>query len=370
MLYYLLYHVLRELHPSFGALRVFGEVSFRAALAAITALIISLAFGPLMIEKLRILKFGQEIREEGMTTHRIKRGTPTMGGILIITAVAGATLLWANLSNLYVWVVLFALLSHGAIGFVDDFLKIKKKHNMGLQGRYKLIGQFGSEVIIGLVLLFGAHYSTQLSVPFFKDFRPELGWVLYLAFMIIVMTGSSNAVNLTDGLDGLAISTTFVVASALAGLTFVTGYTDAATYLGLTANPEAWEITIFCAALAGASLGFLWFNAPPAEVFMGDVGSLAIGGAIGCIAILIKQELLLVVIGGIFVIEALSVIMQTTYYKMTKDPQTGIGKRIFKMSPIHHHFELLGWKESKIVFRFLILQFLFVLLGLATLKLR
>lgn len=370
MLYYLLYDVLRQLAPSFGPLRVFGEVSFRTALAAITALIISLAFGPFMIEKLRLFKFGQEIREEGMTTHRIKRGTPTMGGILIITAVTVSTLLWSNLSKLYVWVVLFSLISHGAIGFVDDYLKIKRKQNLGLQGRYKLLGQFLAGITIGLVLIFLGKYSTQLSVPFLKNFHPDLGVVVYLAFMLFILMGSSNAVNLTDGLDGLAISTTFVVSCALAGLTFVTGYVAAADYLGLTANQDVWEVTIFCASLAGASLGFLWFNAPPAEVFMGDVGSLAIGGCIGCIAILIKQELLLGVIGGVFVIETLSVILQTSYYKMTKDPVTGIGKRIFKMSPLHHHFEMLGWKEPKIVFRFLIIQFLFVLLGLATLKLR
>jgi phospho-N-acetylmuramoyl-pentapeptide-transferase len=339
-------------------------------LAAITALIICLALGPAMIRWLRRLKYGQEIREEGVKAHQAKKGTPTMGGTLIIVGIGAATLLWADLRNLHVWVALFALLAHGAIGFLDDYLKIAKKRSLGLQGRWKIVGQVTTALIVGATLIFLGDYQTTLSVPFFKTFRPDLGAVLYIGFMLVVMTGSSNAVNLTDGLDGLAISTTFVVALTLAGFTFVTGYEAAAQYLGLIANPEVWETTIFCTALAGASLGFLWFNAPPAEVFMGDVGSLAIGGGIGCVAVIIKQELLLIVIGGVFVIEALSVMVQVAYYKMTKDPKTGIGKRIFRMSPLHHHFEEIGWKEPKIVFRFLILQIFFVLLSLATLKLR
>ncbi|MBX7222022.1 MAG: phospho-N-acetylmuramoyl-pentapeptide-transferase [Blastocatellia bacterium] len=370
MLYYLLYDVLRQLNPNFGPLRVFEYVSFRAVLAAITSMVISLALGPFMIEKLRVLKFGQEIREEGVRAHQAKRGTPTMGGVLMIVSIGMSTLLWSNLAEKYVWIVFFCLIFHGLIGFLDDYIKIKQKRNLGLTSKQKLVGQLVTALVLGLAIIFWGGYSTRLSVPFFKDFSPNIGWIPYLGFMIFLMVGYSNAVNLTDGLDGLASSTTFVVTSALGGLTFVTGFTAGAIYLGLSPNPAVWEVTIFCAAMAGACLGFLWFNAHPAEVFMGDVGSLALGGSIGCVAILIKQELLLTMLGGIYVIETLSVILQTSYYKMTKDPVTKIGKRIFKMTPIHHHFEELGWKETKIVFRFLILQFLFVLLGLATLKLR
>ncbi len=370
MLYYVLYKVLYLKYQAGGPLRVFGYPSFRAILAALTATMLCLLLGKPMIAWLRRLKYGQEIREEGVKAHQAKRGTPTMGGLLIITGVLVGTLLWADLGNLFVWVVLFALLAHGAIGFLDDYLKIAKRQNLGLQGRWKLLGQVTTALIIGGVLVGVGDYTTRLSVPFFKDFQPDLTPWLYLPFMLLVMTGSSNAVNLTDGLDGLAISTTFVVAFALTLLCYVTGLSELAQYLNLPPQPKSLEVTIFCAALAGASLGFLWFNAPPAEVFMGDVGSLAIGGCIGCVAILIKQEFLLILLGGVFVMETLSVILQVSYYKLTKDPQTGIGKRIFKMSPLHHHFELTGWKESKIVFRFLIVQIFFALLALATLKLR
>ncbi len=370
MLYYLLYEVLHLKYQVFGPFRVFGYPSFRALLAAMTATLICLLLGAPMIAWLRRLKYGQEIREEGVKAHQAKKGTPTMGGVLIITGIVAGTLLWADLGNLYVWVVMFSLLAHGAIGFLDDYLKIAKRQNLGLQGRWKLLGQVTTALVIGGVLIGFGDYTTRLGVPFFKDFQPDLTPWLYLPFMLLVMTGSSNAVNLTDGLDGLAISTTFVVALTLTLLCYVTGLTELALYLNLPPSPPALEVTVFCAALAGASLGFLWFNAPPAEVFMGDVGSLAIGGCIGCVAIVIKQELLLVILGGVFVIETLSVILQVSYYKLTKDPQTGIGKRIFKMSPLHHHFELTGWKESKIVFRFLIVQIFFALVALATLKLR
>ncbi len=369
MLYYLLYEVLHLQYQALGPLRVFGYPSFRALLAAMTATLICLLLGRPMIAWLRRLKYGQEIREEGVKAHQAKKGTPTMGGVLIITGIISGTLLWADLSNPFVWVALLALLAHGAIGFLDDYLKIAKRQNLGLQGRWKLLGQGATALVIGGILI-GGDYATRLSVPFFKDFQPDLTPWLYIPFMMLVMTGSSNAVNLTDGLDGLAISTTFVVAFALTLLCYVTGLPELAQYLNLPPQPKALEVTVFCAALAGASLGFLWFNAPPAEVFMGDVGSLAIGGCIGCVAIIIKQEFLLIILGGVFVIETLSVMLQVSYYKLTKDPQTGIGKRIFKMSPLHHHFELTGWKESKIVFRFLIAQIFFALLALATLKLR
>ncbi len=369
VLYYLLFEILHK-SSGIGPLRVFGSPVFRAALAAMTSLAVCLLVGRPMIAWLRRLKYGQEIREEGVKSHQAKKGTPTMGGVLIVTAVAISTLLWADLRSIYVWVVLVAFLGNGLVGFLDDYLKIAKKQNLGLEGRWKLLGQIVTGLVAGGLLIYAGHYPTELSVPFFKLFRPDVGGLVYLGILVFWTTGFSNAVNLTDGLDGLAISTTFVVSLVLAGITFGTGYVLAAQYIGLIPDPNVLEVTMFCAALAGASLGFLWYNAPPAEVFMGDVGSLAIGGSLGCVAVVIKQELLLVIIGGVFVIETLSVMMQVSYYKMTKNPVTGIGKRIFRMSPLHHHFEEVGWKESKIVFRFLIVQIFFALLALATLKLR
>jgi phospho-N-acetylmuramoyl-pentapeptide-transferase len=361
---------LQYLHESLSFMRVFEYVTWRAAWAAITALLISLVFGPRMIRMLKEFHFGQQIREEGPQTHQSKRGTPTMGGVLIILAVVVSTLLWADLSVGYIWIIVIATLAFGAIGFADDYLKIKRKHNLGLKGRQKLVMQFGSAIALMLALRFVTTYDTSLSVPFLKGFRPVIWWPLYLlVFAPFVIAGFSNAVNLTDGLDGLAISVTMVTAAALTAFAYVTGHKDFATYLGLTYNKEVHELTIFCAALTGASLGFLWFNAPPAEVFMGDVGALAIGGAIGTVAVMIKQEFLLVIIGGVFVIEALSVMLQVASFKL-------FGKRIFKMTPIHHHFELMyppevsRRMEPKIVFRFLIIAILFALLSLSTLKLR
>jgi phospho-N-acetylmuramoyl-pentapeptide-transferase len=351
-------------------MRVFKEVTFRAAWAAITALVLSLIFGPRMIAKLRQFQIGQQIREEGPRSHESKRGTPTMGGVLVLLSVVISTLLWSDLSVAYVWIAVGATLAFGAIGFWDDFLKVKRRHNLGLTGRQKLALQFLAAFGFGLALRYLTTYSTQLSVPFFKTFEPEITWPLYLlVFAPIVVVGFSNAVNLTDGLDGLAISVTVVTAAALTGFTYVSGHARLADYLGLAHNPGISELTIFCAALTGASLGFLWFNAPPAEVFMGDVGALGIGGAIGAIAVMIKQEFLLVMIGGVFVIEAVSVILQVASFKL-------FHRRIFKMTPIHHHFEL-GYPpelsrrmEPKLVFRFLIIAILFALLSLSTLKLR
>ena len=351
-------------------MRVFKEVTFRAAWAAITALVISLIFGPRMIAKLRQFQIGQQIREEGPRTHESKRGTPTMGGVLILLSVVISTLLWSDLSVAYAWIAVGATLAYGAIGFWDDYLKVKRRHNLGLTGRQKLALQFIAAFGFGLALKYFTTYSTQLSVPFFKSFEPEIPWPLYLlVFAPIVVVGFSNAVNLTDGLDGLAISVTVVTAAALTGFTYVSGHARFADYLGLAHNPGVSELTIFCAALTGASLGFLWFNAPPAEVFMGDVGALGIGVAVGAIAVMIKQEFLLVMIGGVFVIEAVSVILQVASFKL-------FHRRIFKMTPIHHHFELLyppelsRRMEPKIVFRFLIIAILFALLSLSTLKLR
>jgi phospho-N-acetylmuramoyl-pentapeptide-transferase len=368
MFYYL--RLFQNVHDSLSFLRLFREVTFRAAWAAITALVISLIFGPRMIRLLREFQIGQQIREEGPRTHQSKRGTPTMGGVLILLSVAISTLLWSDLSVMYVWIAVVTVLAYGAIGFADDYLKVRRRHNLGLTGKEKLLLQFVVALAFGLALRFLTTYNTRLSVPFIKTFNPEIWWPIYLlAFAPIVVVGFSNAVNLTDGLDGLAISVTMVTSAALTGFTYVTGHEAFAKYLGLEHNPGIHELTIFCAALTGASLGFLWFNAPPAEVFMGDVGALGIGGAIGAVAVMIKQEFLLVMIGGVFVIEALSVILQVASFKI-------FHRRIFKMTPIHHHFELLyppevsRRMEPKLVFRFLIIAILFALLSLSTLKLR
>jgi phospho-N-acetylmuramoyl-pentapeptide-transferase len=368
MFYYLKF--LRDVHESLSFLRVFDQVTFRTAWAAITALVISLMFGSRMITMLRQFQIGQHIREEGPRSHESKRGTPTMGGVLIILSIVISTLLWSNLSVAYVWIAVAGTLAYGAIGFADDYLKVKRRHNLGLTGRQKLALQFAAAFAIGLALKYLTTYKTTLSLPFFKNITPEVYWPVYLLiFAPIVLVGFSNAVNLTDGLDGLAISVTMVTAAALTGFTYVSGQARFAEYLGLEHNPGIHELTIFCAALTGASLGFLWYNAPPAEVFMGDVGSLGIGGAIGVTAVMIKQEFLLVMIGGVFVLEALSVILQVASFKLFK-------RRIFKMAPLHHHFELMyspevsRRMEPKIVFRFLIMAILFALLSLSTLKLR
>ncbi|MEK6410018.1 MAG: phospho-N-acetylmuramoyl-pentapeptide-transferase [Acidobacteriota bacterium] len=368
MFYYL--RLFQKVHDSLSFLRLFEQVTFRAAWAAITALAISLMFGPRMIRLLRQFQIGQQIREEGPRTHEAKRGTPTMGGVLILLSVAISTLLWSDLSVAFVWIAVVTTLAYGGIGFADDYLKVKRRHNLGLTGRQKLMLQFIVAIGFGLALRYFTTYSTRLSVPFVKTFNPEIWWPIYLlAFAPIVVVGFSNAVNLTDGLDGLAISVTMVTSGALTGFTYVSGHKVFADYLGLEHNPGIHELTIFCAALTGASLGFLWFNAPPAEVFMGDVGALGIGGAIGAVAVMIKQEFLLVMIGGVFVIEALSVILQVASFKL-------FHRRIFKMTPIHHHFELLyppevsRRMEPKLVFRFLIIAILFALLSLSTLKLR
>jgi phospho-N-acetylmuramoyl-pentapeptide-transferase len=367
MFYYLR---LLQNNDALSFLRVFDYVTFRAAWAAITALAISLIFGPRMIRLLKQFQIGQQIREEGPRTHEAKRGTPTMGGVLVLLSVVISTLLWSDLSVAYVWIAVVATLLYGAIGFADDFLKVKRRHNLGLTARQKLLLQFIVAFAFGLALNYLTTYNTRLSVPFFKSFNPVIWWPIYLlAFAPLVVVGFSNAVNLTDGLDGLAISVTMVTAAALTGFTYVSGHARFADYLGLEHNPGIHELTVFCAALTGASLGFLWFNAPPAEVFMGDVGALGIGGAIGAIAVMIKQEFLLVMIGGVFVIEALSVILQVASFKI-------FHRRIFKMTPIHHHFELMyppeisRRMEPKLVFRFLIIAILFALLSLSTLKLR
>jgi phospho-N-acetylmuramoyl-pentapeptide-transferase len=384
VLYYFLYKLVYQSQCPGGTcesvfykgLNVIQYITFRTAWATITALIISLLFGSKVIQKLRDLKIGQEIREELSEEHHAKRGTPTMGGVLILGAVFISTILWARPDSLYLWLALGATIAFGVIGFLDDYIKIVKKRSLGLTGWQKILGQLLTALIVW-GLLYYSNYSWNLSIPFFKatavsDYAQAVSWIgpfAYLVFIIFVLLGSSNAVNLTDGMDGLATSVTFIAMSALTALTYVSSDRRWADYLDITHKPEAAELTVFCGAMVGASLGFLWYNAPPASVFMGDVGSLAIGGALGTVAILTKQEFLLPFIGGVFIIEALSVMMQVSYFKFTRK-STGVGKRIFKQAPLHHHFQLSGWKEPKIVFRFVIVAILFALLSLSTLKLR
>jgi phospho-N-acetylmuramoyl-pentapeptide-transferase len=377
MLYYLLYHVLQRY---FSPLNVFRYITIRTVYASLTAMFLALVFGPWLIRRLRELQIGQYIREEGPQQHKKKAGTPTMGGVLIVLSTAVPVLLWADLTNAFVLISLFALIGFSAIGFIDDYAKVAKKQSLGLTSKRKFLLQVLVSVVVGVGLLersTHSAYSTQLIVPFLKKFHPDLvihslissehwwplAFVPFLLFVTIVITGSSNAVNLTDGLDGLAIGCTVIAAGALTVLTYVSSNARWSTYLDIQFIPRVGELTVFCGALVGASLGFLWYNAHPAEVFMGDVGSLSLGGTLGVIAVIIKQEILLFFIGGIFVIEALSVIVQVGSFKLR-------GKRVFRMAPIHHHFELLGWSESKVIVRFWILALVFALFALTTLKLR
>jgi phospho-N-acetylmuramoyl-pentapeptide-transferase len=377
LLYWLLYGKLFHYFPPF---RIFRYLTFRTAFASLTALFTGLIVGPLVINRLREFQISQYIREEGPQAHQKKAGTPTMGGLLIVISVIVPTLLWADLSNRFVWIVVVATCAFAAVGFADDYLKVVNRRNLGLTSKAKFGLQVLVSVLIAVTLIAmqtRGLYSTKLMVPFAKQFRPDLVieslashpnlWPLaflpFIAFVAIVIVGSSNAVNLTDGLDGLAIGCTVIAAGALTVLTYLSGHATFATYLELQRMPQVGELTIFCGATVGASIGFLWYNAHPAEVFMGDVGSLALGGAIGTVIVIIKQELLLPFVGGIFVIEALSVILQVGSYKLRK-------KRIFKMAPLHHHFELLGWSESKIIVRFWIASLIFALFALTTLKLR
>ncbi len=377
MLYWLLYE---QLFPYFSPFRLFRFLTFRTAFASLTALFMALVVGPAVIRQLREFQIGQYIREEGPKGHHKKSGTPTMGGVLITIAIVIPTVLWADLSNKFIWVVILSTMAFASIGFADDYLKVVHRRNLGLTGRTKLVLQFLASVAIAMVLVFmqvKGEYSTELIVPFFKNLRPDLvissllqnpylwpvAFLPFVVFVALFIVFSSNAVNLTDGLDGLAIGCTVIAAGALTVLTYVSGHAIFSDYLELQRMPQVAELTIFCGAMVGASIGFLWYNAHPAEIFMGDVGSLALGGAIATVAVIIKQELLLPFIGGIFVIEAISVIIQVASYKLRK-------KRIFKMAPLHHHFELVGWSESKIIARFWIASLVFALFALTTLKLR
>ena len=377
MLYWLLY---QKLYPFFHPFRIFRYLTFRTAFASLTALLIALLIGPYVIQKLRDFQVAQYIREDGPKSHQKKSGTPTMGGVLIAIAILLPTVLWSDPANPFVWIVVFSTLAFGAVGFADDYIKVVKKRNLGLTTRQKLLGQAlaATAVAIALAVLQQFRlFSTALTVPFVKVWRPDLLWhwpmhiphlgflafLPFVAFVVFVLMGSSNAVNLTDGLDGLAIGCTIIAAGALTVLTYVSGHVVFADYLELQRMPMVGELTVFCGSMVGASIGFLWYNAHPAEVFMGDVGSLALGGAIGTVAVIIRQELLLPFIGGVFIMEAISVMLQVGSYKLRK-------KRIFKMAPIHHHFEQLGWSESKVIARFWILALVFALFALTTLKLR
>ena len=377
MLYYLLYQVLQRY---FSPLNVFRYITVRTVYASLTAMFLAFVFGPWLIRKLRELQIGQFIREEGPQAHQKKAGTPTMGGVLIVLSTLVPTLLWADLTNGFVLLAIFSLLAFATIGFVDDYAKVSKQRNLGLTSKKKFSLQILVSFIIGIGLLALATrsaYSTELVFPFLKKVRPDLvihsllssphlwpfAFLPFLIFVSIVIAGASNAVNLTDGLDGLAIGCTVIAAGALTVLTYVSSNYRWATYLEIGYIPRVAELTVFCGALVCASLGFLWYNAHPAEVFMGDVGSLSLGGTLGVIAVVIKQEILLFFVGGIFVIEALSVILQVGSFKLR-------GKRIFRMAPIHHHFELIGWSESKVIVRFWIIALVFALFALTTLKLR
>jgi phospho-N-acetylmuramoyl-pentapeptide-transferase len=347
------------------AFNVFNYITLRAVMATLTALVISFIVGPTMIRKLTVYKIGQSVRDDGPQTHLSKAGTPTMGGALVLVSVAVTTLLWADLSNRFVWVVLIVTIGFGAIGWVDDYRKVVHRNPKGLSARAKFFWQSLIGIAAALYLAWSAESpaETELIVPFFKQVAYPLGLVGFVVLTYFVIVGTSNAVNLTDGLDGLAIMPTVMIGSALAVFAYVAGHAVFSRYLGFPHIPGAGELTVLCAALAGAGLAFLWFNAYPAEVFMGDVGALALGAALGTIAVIVRQEIVLLVMGGVFVVETLSVILQVSSFKLT-------GKRVFRMAPLHHHYELKGWKENQVVVRFWIITMMLVLVGLSTLKLR
>jgi len=361
----MLYHISVLLKPYFSPLNVVQYITFRAAAAFITALLISFFYGPKIIDKMRNLSLGESIRSDGPATHQIKAGTPTMGGIIILLAISVPMILWQNWSNHYVWLMAIGTFGMGLLGFWDDYIKVIRKNKKGVFPRYKLLWQLLISIIIGGALFafpIDPHMATRITLPFFKDVYPNLYW-LYFPFVFCVITGSSNATNLTDGLDGLAIGSITFTAIAMGIVCYLVGHSEFSHYLHIYHVPQAAELTVFLGAFLGACLGFLWFNARPAEIFMGDTGSLAIGGAMGTLAVLIKQELFLMIAAGLFVAEVLSVILQVGSYKSRR-------KRIFKMAPIHHHFELNGWEETKVVIRFWIVSAMFAVIALSTLKLR
>jgi phospho-N-acetylmuramoyl-pentapeptide-transferase len=359
----MIYHFLYPLHTTLSAFNVFRYITFRTIYASLTAFMICFLLGPWVIRKLSRMQVGQYIRDDGPESHLKKAGTPTMGGVLIIVSTAGSVLLWGNFTNPYVWIVLLVTLGFGAIGFIDDYLMQVKKRSKGLSVLQKILMQITLSLVTGILVCRVPDFSTTIAIPFFKGLTPDLGWG-YVLFAALVIVGTSNAVNLTDGLDGLAIGPVIIAATTYMFFAYVAGHIKIAEYLQINYVAGAGEITVYCGALAGAGLGFLWFNAYPAQVFMGDVGSLSLGATLGSVAVITKQEILLVIVGGLFVMEALSVIFQVGFFKLTR------GKRIFKMAPLHHHFELKGWAEPKVIVRFWIISIALALISLSTLKLR
>jgi phospho-N-acetylmuramoyl-pentapeptide-transferase len=359
----MLYHLLYPLYKTISVFNVFRYITFRTIYASLTAFLICFVLGPWVIKKMSLLQVRQYIREDGPESHHKKAGTPTMGGTLIIFSVVVSTLLWTNLTNFYIWIALLVTVGYGGIGFIDDYLMQIKKQNKGLSVKNKFLLQAILAILAGVLICSHSGFSTRLTIPFLKNISPDLGWgyILFAAFVII---GTSNAVNITDGLDGLAIGPFIIAAAAYMVFAYVAGHIKIADYLQIRYVAGSGEIAIFCGALAGSGLGFLWFNTYPAQIFMGDVGSLSLGGAIGTVAVITKQEILLVLVGGLFVIETLSVIFQVGFFKMTN------GRRIFKMAPLHHHFELKGWPEPKVIVRFWIIAITLALLSMSTLKLR
>jgi len=359
----MLYHLLYPLHQTLSVFNVFRYITFRTIYASLTAFLICFFMGPWVIRKLSYMQVGQYVRDDGPQTHLQKAGTPTMGGTLILFSIVVSTLLWANLTDYFVWIVLLATIGFGGIGFIDDYLMQIKKQSKGLTVRNKLLLQTILAMIIGALVYISPDFSTRITIPFFKHISPDFGWG-YILFAALVIIGTSNAVNITDGLDGLAIGPFIVASATYMVFAYVAGHVKIANYLQINYIAGSGEVAVFCGAMVGAGMGFLWFNAYPAQIFMGDVGSLALGAAIGTVAVITKQEILLILVGGLFVIETLSVIFQVGFFKMTS------GRRIFRMAPLHHHFELKGWPEPKVIVRFWIISIALALIAMSTLKLR
>ena len=359
----MLYKLIYFFHTEISSLNVFRYITFRTILATLFALILLFACGDWVIRKLRAMQVGQHIRDDGPANHKGKAGTPTMGGCLLLPVVLVTTLLWADLNNLYVWLVLFVLCSFGAIGFVDDYLKTVRKSSKGLSGKAKFTLQVLAALAVAVSLYFSPGFDSELNLPFFKNISPNLG-AFYIVVTVFVIVGASNAVNLTDGLDGLAMGPILIAFSSYLVFSYLSGHARIANYLGIPYVAGTGELSVLCGAVVGAGLGFLWYNAHPADLFMGDVGSLPLGAVLGTVAVMTKQEIVLILVGGIFVVETLSVIFQVAYFKMTG------GKRIFRMAPLHHHFELKGWPESKVTVRFWIIAIVLALLSFSTLKIR